>query len=162
MRKLLIVAAAAAFATVPAAASAQPYSDRLEDDIVRAIPPAAEIEAMAPALDRSLGALMNVDVGPLLDAVDPWGRRSDYGRPGRTLREMGRRDDPHFEERLRSSLYGATGDMSRMMGAFAAAAPALAQSLREVERAMGAAIDQYHRGRGEPYYRHDDYPYPED
>ena len=81
--------------------------------------------------------------------------------PGRTIGELAGRDDPYFEERLRSSLYDTTAGMSRMMGAFAAAAPALARSLREMERAMGAVIDDYRRGRhgpGEPWEEPEYYP----
>ena len=162
MDKLWILAAATALAA-PAPAFAQPSEDPLADDIVGAIPPAEEVEAMAPALDRTVGALLEVDVGPIIDAADPWRRHPGYGRPGRTLGALGRRDDPYFEERLRGSIYGATADIGRMMGAFAAAAPALARSLREAERAMGAAIDDYHRRRGDPRDDRDDRdPYPED
>src|SRR3712207_8743914 len=115
MHKLIIAAAAAAFA---APAFAQGVADDFADDIARAVPPAEEVEAMAPALDRSVGALMNVDVGPILDAADPMRRRRDYGRPSRTVGALAGRDDPYFEERVRSSIYGATADMSRMIGAF--------------------------------------------
>ena len=151
MHKLWIATLAAAALAAPAAAQPQPiFDERMDDEIVRAIPPAEEIEAMAPALDRSLGALLNVDVGPILDAADPYRRRPGYGRPGRTLGELGRRDDPYFEQRLRSSIYGATGDMARMTEAIAVAAPGLRRSLSELERSMAAAIDDYHRRRGEP------------
>ncbi|HWT12338.1 MAG TPA: hypothetical protein VN231_06265 [Allosphingosinicella sp.] len=149
MYKLLIAAAAAALAA-PATAQEDGFADPRDEEIAGALPPAEDIEAMAPALDRSVGALMDVDVGPILDAADPWRRRYGYGRPGRTLGALGRRDDPYFEERIRSSIYGTTAGMARMMGAFSAAAPALARSIREVERAMGAAIDDYHRRRGDP------------
>ena len=145
MHKLLIAAAATAFA-VPAAAQDRPPVDPLEDEIVRAIPDAAQVEAMAPALDRMLRAMMTIDVGPIIDAADPNRRRPDYGRPGRTLGALGSRDDPHFEERLRSSVYDATEKTGRMMGAFAAAAPALARSLREMQNALGAVIEDYERG----------------
>ena len=145
MYKLLIAAAATAFA-VPAAAQDRPPIDPIEDEIARAIPDAAQVEAMAPALDRILGAMLTVDVGPIIDAADPYRRRPDYGRPGRTLGALGSRDDPYFEDRLRSSIYDATDKTGRMMGAFAAAAPALARSLREMENALGAAIEDYHRG----------------
>ena len=40
---------------------------------------------MAPTLDRMMGVLLNVDVGPLIDAADPYRRRPGYGRPGRTI-----------------------------------------------------------------------------
>ena len=164
MHKLLIAAAAAALAT-PVAAQAPLPPDPLEEEIVRAIPDPAEVEAMAPALDRSLETLMSLDVGPIMDAADPYRRSPDYGAPGRTLRELGRRDDPYFEQRLRGSVYGATADMSRMMGAFAAAAPALARSLRELERAFGTAIQDYDRRlETDPYPDYDSYDpgYPDD
>ena len=151
MHKLLIAAVAAASLAAPAAAQPEPIFDEdMDDEIVRAIPPAEEIEAMAPALDRSLGALLNVDVGPLLDAADPYRRRPGYGHPGRTLGELGRRDDPNFDQRLRSSIYGATSDMAGMMAAVAVAAPALRRSLSELERSMAAAIEDYDRRRGAP------------
>jgi len=161
MHKLLTALAAAALA-MPAAGQA-PAPDPLEDErdrswvhaaddpaaaIARVIPPAGQVEAMAPALDRMLGALLHVDVGPILDAADPWRRGPDYGRPGRTLSDLARRDDPYFEERLRGSIYGATSDMARMMDGFAAAAPGIARAAREMERAIDAAADEYRRGRG--------------
>jgi hypothetical protein len=154
MHKLVIAAAAIAFAA-PAFAQLPPpkvpYQDPLEDRITRSIPSPGEIEAMAPALDRSMNVLMNMDIGPLMDAVDPLRRSPDYGRPGRTLGAMGGRDDPYFEERMRSSVYGATANMGRMMGAFAAAAPALARSMRELERAMSDAMGGFDSGYADPY-----------
>jgi hypothetical protein len=149
MHKLLIATAAAAIAA-PAVAQGPARADPLEERIVAAMPDPEEVEAMGPALDRVLGALLTVDVGPILDAVDPYRRHPGYGRPGRTLGALGSRDDPDFEGRLRSSVYGVTADMGRMMGAFATAAPALARSLREMQYAVDAAIEDYHHRRGAP------------
>lgn len=163
MHKLLIAAVAAAACATPAVAQREPiFDERMDDEIVRAIPPAEEIEAMAPALDRSLGALLDVDVGPILDAADPYRRRPGYGRPGRTLRELGRRDDPDFDRRLRSSIYGATTDMARMADALAVAAPALRRSLGELERSMAVAIDDYHRRHGDPRDDREYVPIPDE
>ena len=143
MHKLLIAAAAAALAT-PALAA--PPRDPIEDEIVRALPEPEQIEAMAPALDRLLGALLTLDVGPIIDAADPYRRGRDYGRSGRTLGALGSRDDPYFEERLRSSVYDATAPTGRWVGAFARAAPALAASVRAMQDALDAAVDDFHRG----------------
>ena len=159
MFKPLIVAAAAALA-IPAAAqapAAPPPPDPIEEAIVGSIPEPEQIEAMAPALDRMVGALLDVDVGPIMDATDPYRRHAGFGRRGRTLGALGSRDDPYFEQRLRSSIYRSSVDMARMTGAFAAAAPSLARSLREVQAAFGAAIDDYHRRAGDAPYR--DRPY---
>jgi hypothetical protein len=148
MHKILVVAAAAALAA-PAVAKEPASAEQIEEQIVRAIPEPEQTEAMAPALDRLLGAFLTIDVGPIVDAMDPNRRGQDYGRPGRTLGALGRRDDPHFEDRLRSSVYGATADMGRMMGAFETAAPALARSLVQMRDAFGAAIEDYERRSGE-------------
>ncbi|MGZ8310978.1 MAG: hypothetical protein ACXWUP_12105 [Allosphingosinicella sp.] len=142
MHKLLIAAAAVACAG-PALAQPEKPVDPMEEEIRHALPPPGQIEAMAPVIDRSFGALMNLDVGPLLDAADPIRRNPEYGRPGRTLGELGRRDDPYFEQRMRSSIYGTTADMNRMISAFSAATPALVRSMRELERAMDQAMGGY-------------------
>lgn len=133
MRKLpVLIAAAAAFLPAPA--------------LAQRVPSGAEIEAMAPALDRMTGALLEIDVGGIVDAADPYSRRRGYGQPGRTLGAMARRRDPHFDARLRASIYGGAAQAGRMMDAFAAAMPALRRSLDEARTAIGAAIDDYHRG----------------
>lgn len=144
MKKLLIASAAAMLLAGPAAA--QPRERLIE----RALPSSAEVEAMAPALDRMTGALLDVEVGPLLDAADPYARRPGYGRPGRTLGRLAARDDPRFEQRLRGSIYGTTAEIGRMMDAFAVAAPALERSLLELEAGIRVAADDYRRRRPAP------------
>ncbi|MGZ8997403.1 MAG: hypothetical protein ACXW2T_00965 [Allosphingosinicella sp.] len=159
MRKLPpIFLGIAAFAT-PVAAQTPVFDDSLDRDIAEAIPAAEEVEALAPVMDVMVGALMNVEVGPLLDAADPYHRRDDHGLPGRTLGDLASRDDPQFEARMRSSIYGVTSDMGRMMEAVAVAAPAMRRSLREFERGIEGALEDYERSR--PVYRrdrHDDGP----
>ena len=87
MHKLIL--AAAAVLAAPAFGQAPAPVDPLEEQIDRAIPPAEEVEAMAPTHDRMMGVLLNVDVGPLIDAADPYRRHPGYGRPGRTIGVMG-------------------------------------------------------------------------
>jgi len=123
--RLLLPAAFFLAAAIPAAAQAPAA-------------PGDKVAAMAPALDRVTGAMLDLDVGPIIDAADPY-RRDRYARH-RTLRDIARRDDPYFERRLRAQIYGTTAAMARMVDAFAAAEPALRRSLIEVEREMGAAI----------------------
>lgn len=139
MRKLLIATAASLLLAAPAAAQDDPvYDVELDADIAAEIPSGEEIEAMAPGIDRMTGALLDVDVGPVLEAADPYRRRHWRGR--RTLGDLAGRDDPYFEARLRDSIYGTTAGMAAMMDAFAAATPAVSRSLREAERAIDRAI----------------------
>ena len=108
-----------------------------------------QVEAMGGAMDRLLGAIMNLPIGGIAAAIDPYNR----GRipPGATVRDMASRDDPYFEERLRDSLQRNGADMGRAMEQIAIAAPALRRALGEVERSVERSIDEsrerYERGR---------------
>jgi hypothetical protein len=119
--RLLLIAAASAFVAIPAAAQPPRPSERIQD--------------YAPAFDRAADALLNLDVGPIMDAVDPYGRHHR-----RTLREMARRNDPDFERRMHATIYGTAGRMGRAADAFAAAEPALRRALNQFEYDMAAAL----------------------
>lgn len=120
MRRMLIAFAATAFIAAPAAAQPRP-SEKIQD--------------YAPAVDRAADAMLNLDLGPILDAADPY-------RPHhrRTLRDMARRDDPDFERRMHATIYGSAATMGRAADAFAAAEPALRRALTQFERDMAAAM----------------------
>ncbi|HVQ09882.1 MAG TPA: hypothetical protein VMS43_15755 [Allosphingosinicella sp.] len=133
MRNVLIAAALSALAAAPSAA--QTRAERTRADQVRGAHEV--IERTAPAIDRATGAMLDLDVGPLLDAADPYGRRGRH----RTLRDIAGRDDPRFERRLRASIYGTAAGLSRTIDAFAAAEPALRRSVRDMEDAIAGAVD---------------------
>jgi hypothetical protein len=127
VRNILIIAALTAFAAAPG--TAQRPADSLRSA-------ADKIEEAAPMIDRATGAMLDLDVGPLLDAADPYGPRGHH----RTLREIAGRGDPRFEQRLRGSIYETSAGMARMMDAFAAAEPALRRSMRDMEAAIEGAV----------------------
>jgi hypothetical protein len=129
MRNILIAAAAAALSAAPSAAQ-----DRAADNVRGA---ADAIEQAAPAIDRAADAMLDLDVGPMLDAAHPYGPRGRH----RTLREIAGRDDPGFERRLHRSIYATSAGLARMMGAIAAAEPGMRRSFDEMERAIGSAIE---------------------
>jgi hypothetical protein len=131
MRRMLIAIAATAFIAAPAAA--QPPR------------PSEEIQDYAPAIDRSADALLNLDLGPILDAADPY--RAHHRR---TLRDMARRNDPDFERRMHATIYGTAATMGRAADAFAAAQPAMRRALTQFERDMAAAMAAPPPPRGHP------------
>ncbi|MEA3014227.1 MAG: hypothetical protein QOD42_2772 [Sphingomonadales bacterium] len=128
MRNILIAAALATLTAAPAAAQTRAGQVRGAHEV---------IDRTAPAIDRATGALLDVDVGPLLDAADPYGPRGRH----RTLRDIAGRDDPRFERRLRASIYGTADGLNRMIDAFAAAEPALRRSVHDMEDAIEGAVD---------------------
>lgn len=124
MRMILLAASCLTFAAPAAAQSPVPRGE--------------EIEAMAPVIDRAADAMLDLDVGPIIDAADPY-RRGPRVRD-RRLRDIARRDDPYFDQRLRRQIYATTAAMAHMMDAIAAAEPAMRRSLMEMERGIDAAI----------------------
>jgi hypothetical protein len=128
MRALLIVTAPFATA-IPSLAVAAPT----DDGAVEALPQREEIEAAGQAFGRVIDALLDVRIGPLAEAVDPE-RSSDAARRDETLRDMARRDDPHFEERMRGSIGAMTEGMSEMAARLAVLAPVLRETMADFER----------------------------
>ncbi|HEX8193691.1 MAG TPA: hypothetical protein VF552_12410 [Allosphingosinicella sp.] len=151
----LILAGVAAFALAGPASAQTVFTPEAEEDLVRAIPPAAQVEAIGETMDRVLGAVLNVPIGPLVDAIDaadPNGRRDRRSYPrDATVGDMASRDDPYFEDRLRDSIQRNSVNMGRAMEQIAIAAPALRRALGEVESSVERSIDEsrerYEAGR---------------
>lgn len=142
MRRLLIGVAALALAG-PANAQ-RVFTPDLDEDLARAVPPAEEVEAVGETIDAVTGAVLDVPIGPLVDAIDradPYRRGARRDPRERTLGDLARRDDPYFEERLRDSIYRVTTDMAVTMDAVALAAPEMRRALAEIERSVERARD---------------------
>ena len=140
MRKVMIAAAAALACAGPGAAHPQSEADR---EIVRSIPHPAEIEAVGETLDRTLGAVLDIPIGPLVDAIDradPRGR--PYRRYGRhdTVRDVASGGDPYFEDRLRDQIAGVTVGMGVMAEELAVVAPQMRRVIDEAADNIDRAI----------------------
>lgn len=131
MNKFLILAAA--FAAAPA--MAQPVPEEVET--TDTLPSAADIQEMTVMMDRMVGAFMDLPVGGLVAAVDPEQRALDHGQ---TVREMATRDDPHAEERMRSSLHAMTSQMGTMSQQLSVMVPVLSRTMEDFERRMEEAM----------------------
>ena len=133
MRHILIPAAAlAGLALLAAPATAQPR----EEQALRG--GAEAVRQATPMVDRSVDSALELDIGPLLDALHPYGPR---GRR-MTLRELGRRDDPDFDRKVRTSIYRGGARAAATLDAMATAAPSIRRSLRELEATIGTALTE--------------------
>ena len=165
MRKLIIAVTALAAA---APLAAQPYPDPRDDEIVRHLPPPGEIERIGDSLGAATDALMDVDVGPIADALDPYHRRYRHGRR-ETLGDLASRRDPWARERMRAEIGAVTIGLGAAMEQVAILTPALRRSLEEATRRMEVAIargryarpddDRYDRRDDDRYDPRDDEPY---
>jgi hypothetical protein len=138
-----------------APAFAQPHYDPRDDDVVRRLPPPHEVERIGDSLGRATEALMDVDIGPVVDALDPYHRR--YRRGPETLGDLASRRDPYARERIRGQIGAVTVGLGAAMEQVAVMTPILRRSLEDATRRMEDAIA---RGRyARPYDR--DYRYEE-
>ena len=140
MRKILIpLAALGTVALVALPVAAQHRNQTREEQTLRGA--AAAARQAAPMVDRSTDRALDMDIGPLLDALHPYSARGRH----LTLREMGRRDDPDFEAKLHRSIYRGTARAAATLDAMANAAPSIRQSLRQMEAAIAGAVDEARR-----------------
>ena len=99
-----------------------------------------QIEAMGGAMDRLLGAVMNLPIGGIAAAMDPYGRGNIP--PGATVRDMATRDDPFAEQKMRAGIRGATRGVGAMSQALARVMPVLERTIDEFGREVEAAVEQ--------------------
>jgi hypothetical protein len=144
LRKLIFAASLLAIAA-PALAQPRPEPgydpryDRRDEDLQRQIPTAYEIERMGDMLARVTDALMDVDIGPFADAVDPY-RRYDRRRRRETLGDLASRDDPYVRERIRDDIRDTTAGLGAAAEQVAVAAPAIRRSIEDSARRIDQAI----------------------
>jgi hypothetical protein len=142
LRKLIIAAtliAPLALAAAPAAAQSGP--DPRDEAIVRALPDRHEVERLGDTLGRVAEALMDVDVGPIVDAARG---RAHSPRHRETLGDLATRDDPYARERIRDQVGMATVGVGAAAEQLAVLTPVLRRSLEDAARSVEDAID---RGR---------------
>ena len=106
-----------------------------------AVPPELTDPAMADRLGCMMQALskafLNLPVGEIEAAAE--GRPVTHADRGRTLGELGRRDDPNFERNLDRDIAASRATVQAGMKAFTAALPAVSRSIAEARRAIEEA-----------------------
>lgn len=138
MRKL-IIAGAALFAPAPALAQPPAYDDDYDGRYERPLE-VRDIGRMAIAMDRMVGAIMDLPVGGIAAAVDPLGRGGVHPRD--TVRDLAERDDPYAEQRIRAGIRSTARGVGAMSESFARMLPVLRRSIDEMSRSVEAAMDE--------------------
>ena len=103
--------------------------------------PAAQ-DRMADTITAMVGALMQMQVGPLAKAVAQIDPESDaaYIPPDATLGEIAGKDDPHYAERVGDDVRAG----SRMAGQAASTLASYAPVLKDMARDLAAQWEKQH------------------
>ena len=141
MRTLMITAVSLAVAA-PALAQPYPYPPAPDEDVVRELPSMHEIDAMGDVMERMVGAVMDMPIGGIVEAMEP-GRDLSEAERNRTVRDVATRDDPYAEARMRGSIDAITDNMGLMTEQLAVLIPVLSRSMIDLERRMEEAIRPY-------------------
>lgn len=168
MRKLIIAASVLALA---APAAAQPYPDPRDEEIARSLPHPGEVETIGRTMEDVTDAILDVDVGPVVDAIDRSRGYPPRRYRDRTLGDIASRDDPYARERIREQIGVATVGAGAAVREMAILTPILRRSLEDAARRMedamrGRRYDRrdgdydrdYDRGYDPEYDRDEDYP----
>ena len=109
------------------------------------------IERYGNMLERLTDALLDVDVGPVADAIDPYRRP----RP-ETLGELATRRDPYARQRLHGEIEDTTAGLGAATREIAAITPLVRMEIARTARQIDAAVRESRLRRQRDYYR--DYP----
>ena len=126
--RCLLIAIPLAFVAAPAVAAPAPQPELIQIPSELTDPAfAARIARMTESLSK---ALLNLPIGEIEAAAE--GRPVTEADRRRTVRDVGRLSDPHFERDLEQEIASARPRVESAMQAFARALPAMTRALSEV------------------------------
>ena len=146
MRHLILAASIPAFALLLAGpAAAQPpeaYAPPPPPGAHR-LPPPDAAERLGDRIGRVADALMDIDLGPLVDAIEPGASR----RGPTSLGDLATRRDPYARERMHRDIDSTSAGLGAAARDAAVMAPlvrqALTRTMRDIDAASRAARARY-------------------
>jgi hypothetical protein len=156
----LILAAGLLGLAAPAAAQprpnhpAPPTPARLDPRL----PPPGEVERIGTMIERVTDALLDVNLGPVADAIDP-ARRYDPRRGPDSLGELATRRDPYARRRLHAEIEDTTAGVGAATRELTAMAPLVAMAIADTRRRIDDAVRDSRLRREREYGP--DYPPPD-
>ncbi|MBV9930845.1 MAG: hypothetical protein JO013_07860 [Alphaproteobacteria bacterium] len=145
LRKLILAALAGAAATSAAAQPPRadprydPRYDPRDAEIARSLPGPGDVARAGGTLHRLVDALLDLRVGPVLDALEPEAR-GDPARP-ETLGDVARRRDPYARTKLHVGVDRATAGLGAASREAAILAPTLRRSIEDAVRRVDDAVN---------------------
>jgi hypothetical protein len=136
LRKLILAASIPALALATAAAAQPPSPAAPYRPVARRLPPPNPVGQYGDRIGRVADAIMDIDLGPLVDAIDPGARHR--GTP-RSLGDIATRRDPYARARMHEEIDVTTAGLGAAARDAAVMAPLVRQALHRVTRDIDAA-----------------------
>jgi hypothetical protein len=133
MHKLIFAAGALA---VVAPAAAQPPEALPPPHPAHRLPPPDAAERAGDRIGRVADAIMDIDLAPLVDAIDPGAR---YRGAPTSLGDLASRRDPYARARMHREIAATSAGLGAAARDAAVMAPALRQALTQLTRDIDAA-----------------------
>ena len=129
----------------PALSQARPATAAPADTaaVTQALNDPATADKLARMMQVLSKAFLELPVGELEAAAE--GRAVTPADRKRTLREVGRGDNPNFEQDLQAELAGSRATLQASMKALATALPSMMKGLSEAGREMEKAVENMPR-----------------
>jgi hypothetical protein len=134
-----------ALAAGPALGQARPVTAAPADTaaVTQALNDPATADKLARMMQALSQAFLNLPVGEVEAAAE--GRAVTPADRNRTLREVGRRDNPNFEQDLQRELAASRGTMQASMKALAVALPSMMKAMSDAGRELEKAAENMPR-----------------
>ena len=140
MRPLIIATVLLACA---APVAAQPFSAADADsDLASALPHPFDVEMAGERLDRAVGAILEMPVGGVVEALDP---EAPVDRDS-SVADVAGRGDPAFADRVHDQVGRMTMRGADLMRQLAVIAPVISRSLADLESNLARALDEPYAG----------------
>jgi hypothetical protein len=148
----LVLAAGLLSLAAPAAAQPRHPAPYPPPRVEERLPRAGEIERIGTMIERVTDALLDVDVGPVADAIDPY-RRYDPRRGPETLGELATRRDPYARRRLHAEIEDTTAGVGAATREVAAMTPLVRMTIADTVRRVDDAVRESRLRRERAYDR---------
>ncbi|MEA3040105.1 MAG: hypothetical protein QOE79_2618 [Sphingomonadales bacterium] len=161
MRNLILAAGLLSLAAPAAAQPRHPAPYPPRPRVEERLPRPGEVERIGTMIERVTDALLDIDVGPVADAVDPY-RRYDPRRGPDTLGELATRRDPYARRRLHAEIEDTTAGLGAATRQLETMAPLVAMAIADTRHRIDDAVRESRLRRERDYGP--DYPgeYPRD
>ncbi len=133
MRKALL---ALSLISVTTPALAQSETQRDAEKMADVLNNPATQDMAAGAVGAIMDAILDMRIDGIAKAIEPLNKGKTSALPGRTMRDLARRDDPDFEEKMQSGTRQAVGSIGALASALAVAMPEFERAMKRMKDAV--------------------------